>query len=379
MAIKRHKTFKRLSSEQLERRVLLAADPIKINFQPNDTIDAAANPELTGYVADDGDAFGNRGNDLQYGWLDSNLNPDDQRQTRNRNNGGATDERYDTLNHMIKGDNHSWQIALDNGSYGVRIVAGDPGHTDQVSDMDLISGENVFSIDDPDGEDNWDEFNIASFDVTNGLLRLTPRDSGNNQKLAFIEITPLETAEPELPILASLPATDVDPTSAQLNGEVTFDGNSQTAVTIYYGDNDAGQSFGWDQSINVGFPTDDFQSVVEDLIPGTQYFYRVFGLNFAGFAWSPTTSSFTTPTIDPPTVTNTPVIDVEAFEAVIGGQVNDSGNEVPTVTLYWGDNDGGLNTAAWDNAVQIGPSDSFYSTTATSVGPRSKQRHPDWP
>ncbi|MFC1758462.1 lamin tail domain-containing protein, partial [Planctomycetota bacterium] len=362
MAIKRHTNRQRFSSEQLEPRILLAADPIKINFQPNGTIDAGS-PELVGYVADDGDAFGNRGNGVEYGWLDGNLNPDDQRETRNRNNGGAVDERYDTLNHMIKGDSHSWQISLDNGSYDVRIVAGDPSHTDQVSDMELVSGDNVVAIDDPDGEDNWDEYNISSFDVTNGLLRLSPRDSGTNQKLAFVEITPIDTAEPELPILAALPATDVDTDSARLNGDVTFDGNSQTAVTLYYGDNDAGAGFGWDHSVNIGFPSGMFDAVVENLQPGTQYFYRIFGLNIAGSAWSPASSSFTTPTITAPVVVNRPVIDVEAFEAIIGGEVSDSGNETPSIVLYWGDEDGGRNTAAWDNAVPIGQNDGFFSTT----------------
>ena len=43
--------------------------------------------------------------------------------------------------------------------------------------------------------------------------------------------------------------------------------------------------------------------------------------------------------------------------ATIGGEVTDTGNDVPNVTLYWGDNDGGVTAGNWDHAIDLGPHD----------------------
>ena len=89
-------------TQPLEPRILLHAEPIKVNFQQDSTIDDGRYPELSGYVADAGASYGNRGNGFIYGWLNGQLNPDTQGQTRNRNDNDSADERYDTLNHFIK-------------------------------------------------------------------------------------------------------------------------------------------------------------------------------------------------------------------------------------------------------------------------------------
>ena len=355
-------------SEQLEDRVLLAADPIRVNFQPDSQVDANAYPELAGYLADDGDAYGNRGDGFVYGWLDGNLNPDNQRQTRNRNNANAADERYDTLNHFIKGDSHSWQIALENGEYELEIVAGDPSHTDQVNDLLVISGNNELALDDPDGQDQWDEYTVSQFEVTNGLLRITPADTGSNQKIAFVIITPLDVAEPELPIVQDLPAANITPFSADLAGQVVFDGNDPPAIRIFYGTTDQGTSMaGWDDSLNVGVQSEAYGGAIENLIPNTTYYFRSLAGNLAGFVWGSETLQFSTLPIQTASVVNSEAKNVEAFSATVGGEVTDTGNEVPSITLFWGDEDGGTNPDSWDHVIELGSQGSAFEVDLANL------------
>jgi hypothetical protein len=56
-----------------------------------------------------------------------------------------------------------------------------------------------------------------------------------------------------------------------------------------------------------------------------------------------------------PTVTNTAAANVTSTGARLGGTVTDPGTSTPTVTIYYGDNDGGASLAAWDANVNAGP------------------------
>jgi len=147
-----------------------AAETIKINFQP------AAAQVPTGYEVDSGEAYGDRGNGLTYGWDVKNT------QTRDRN--ADPDQRYDTLNHLQKKDDLTWEIELSNGTYDVWLVCGDPSFTDQVNTMDV---EGTVCTD-PDGQDNFDEYNIQ-VNVTDGRLTITPAAGSSNSKICFVEIT----------------------------------------------------------------------------------------------------------------------------------------------------------------------------------------------
>ena len=343
----------RLHPEGLESRVLLAADPIKINFQRDATIDAERYPELIGYLADDGDAFGNRGNGFRYGWLDGGLRNDNQRETRNRNNNGAPDERYDTLNHMIKGDDHSWQIELSNGTYQIYLVAGDPSHTDQVNDIHLISGNNDAFLNDPDGEDNWDEYTVAEFSVTDGVLRLSPDSSGSNQKLAFIEITPL--AAPELPVVSTVLADQVESFRAVVAGHIVDDGNETPHVAVHYGTFDGGtNAAAWQHRSDLGIQDGEFDVELTELTADTKYFVRFEATNSAGSAWSVDAAEFHTSPLSVATITNTAATEITASGARLAGRVTSIGSEIPDVVLYWGTADGGLSASSWQNHVAMG-------------------------
>lgn len=156
-----------------------ALDPgewININFQP----DGADIPD--GYEPDYGAVFGDRGNGLSYGW-----DEDTSDRTRDRNNAAAPDQRYDTLDHMTKNDaDRVWELALDNGTYDLEIVCGDPSHTDMTQHIDVEG----IAVTDPDGEDFFDTYILEDVVVADGRLTIRPGAGSDNPKIAFLHITP---------------------------------------------------------------------------------------------------------------------------------------------------------------------------------------------
>ena len=349
-------------TQPLEPRILLHAEPIKVNFQQDSTIDDGRYPELSGYVADAGASYGNRGNGFIYGWLNGQLTPDTQGATRNRNDNDSADERYDTLNHFIKGDNHSWQIALGNGFYDVHMVAGDPSFTDQINDLDLVSGDNIVSLDDPDGPDHWDVYDVSEFEVVDGLFRITPRDTGSNHKIAFLEITHRDDLEATPPAIVNGEASEVKAVTATLGATVTDDGNSAPNVTIFYGDNDGGTNANaWDNSVDLGVQEASATGAVGNLKTDTQYYFRSFAENSGGSAWAPSTATFRTEPITKATVVNLPASNVTATSATMNGTIEDSGNDAPYIIVYWGTADGGQNPTGWQNAFLLPKQEGDFS------------------
>ena len=157
---------------------------LKINFQKADS----ATPE--GYLADVGEAFGDRKNGFSYGWNFENTDA-----TRDRNSAEADDPRYHTFNHLQKDDANPavWEIELPTGVYGVHLVAGEPSHTDQINTIDL-EGQRLT---DDDGEDEFDEYDVF-VQISDGRLTLKAAEGAANAKVAFIEITPRELTPREL-------------------------------------------------------------------------------------------------------------------------------------------------------------------------------------
>lgn len=150
----------------------------RINFQPA----AAAVP--AGYVADSGAVFGARGNGLSYGW---NLVTNE---TRDRNSALSADQRFDTLNHMQRSTNPNarWEIAVPNGTYRVRIVAGDAAFFNSTF---RIAAESTLVVSGtPTSASRWIDA-TANVTVSDGRLTLTNAAGAVNNKLCFIDITQL--------------------------------------------------------------------------------------------------------------------------------------------------------------------------------------------
>lgn len=163
----------------------------KINFQ------AAATTTPAGYLADVGLAYGDRGNGLSYGW-----NTDNTVNARERNSGSSPDKRYDTLNQLQRPTNPNafWEIGLANGTYLVRIVAGDPSFTDSVH---VLRGEATTVVSGTPSASQLFIDGSASVTVTDGRLTISPGSGGVNSKINFIEITPTGGSGSQAPTIAT--------------------------------------------------------------------------------------------------------------------------------------------------------------------------------
>jgi hypothetical protein len=159
-------------------RLSPAATPgIRINFQP------ASAPVPGGYLPDGGLVYGARGNGQTYGW-----NADNTGQAKDRNSSRSPDQAYDTLTHMQRpaNPNASWEIALPNGTYDLRIVSGDASYYDSVY---RIAAEGVVVVNGtPASGARWVE-GTAAVTVADGRLTLTNATGSSNNKICFIEIT----------------------------------------------------------------------------------------------------------------------------------------------------------------------------------------------
>lgn len=166
------------------------------------------------------------------------------------------------------------------------------------------------------------------------------------------------------PTVTNLSASNIEPSSATLAGEVTDTGGATPTVTIYWGDNDAGTNTGnWDNAINLGDQAGSFSAPITGLNPSTTYFFRAFASNEGGDDWANSTSSFTTQAPpNPPTVVNAPATSIGFVEADLNGSVTSTGGEAPDVIIYYGDNDGGTTPGNWDEGVNLGAQSGAFTT-----------------
>jgi regulation of enolase protein 1 (concanavalin A-like superfamily) len=167
---------------------------VKVNFQTNTA------PMVAGYLPDYGDIFGNRGNGFSYGWDTNNV-----ANTRYRNSAFSFDTRYDTFNHLQKiGGGTTWEIAVPNGLYQVRIVSGDATAFDgnfrlSAEGMVIVNGA-------PTTTARWVE-GIGTVTVNDGRLTVDNAAGATNNKICFIEIASL-AAPPPSQLVAPTVATN---------------------------------------------------------------------------------------------------------------------------------------------------------------------------
>jgi hypothetical protein len=153
---------------------------IRINFQPPTA------PAPAGYLVDGGAVFGDRGNGYRYGWTKQNASQD-------RNAPNAPDQRYDTLAHLQIGGDFVWELEVPNGFYSVRVVAGDPIGFESLF---IFSVEGAIAIDRAPSSDNrWLEDTVR-VSVSDGRLTIGSAVGACNNKLAFVEVTPVASGPP---------------------------------------------------------------------------------------------------------------------------------------------------------------------------------------
>jgi hypothetical protein len=151
---------------------------IKVNFQP------LSAPVPVGYLVDGGLAFGVRGNGQTYGW-----NQDNRLQMRDRNAVISPDQRYDTLAYLQKPANPDaqWEIAIPNGTYRVRLVAGDPTYFGSVM---RIAVEGVLTVSGTTtSAARWLD-GTSSVTIADGRLTIRNAPGAGSNKICFVEIAP---------------------------------------------------------------------------------------------------------------------------------------------------------------------------------------------
>jgi hypothetical protein len=86
---------------------------------------------------------------------------------------------------MQRSGTFTWEIGVPNGSYNVRIVAGDPTAIDSVY---RITAEGVLVVSGtPSGSTKWFE-GRARVTVNDGRLTIANGSGSSNNKIDFIEI-----------------------------------------------------------------------------------------------------------------------------------------------------------------------------------------------
>ena len=186
---------------------------VQVNFQTGDA------PVPSGYIADTGFKFSLRPNGRTYGW-----DADISAWTRKRGSALSPDGRYDTLNHMQKdGQSRKWELAVPNGWYDVRLVAGDAGFFDSVYKVNVEGKALVNGT--PSSSRRWIE-GTGVVQVSDARLTLTSASGSRNNKICFIDIEQTEapTAPQPTPVgggwsqVASLPLARTEAQQAIKDG-----------------------------------------------------------------------------------------------------------------------------------------------------------------
>jgi hypothetical protein len=166
----------------------------QVNFQPASVV------APQGYVVDSGLAFGKQTNGYTYGWTTDLSNYAVQ-----RNNAASPDVRYDTAIMLVAGG--TWEIAVPNGMYDVKIVAGDGSSASGSSSVSSVSSNSSanlsahkFSVEgvpttqtsiqalasaSANTAAGWSEATVTVV-VTDGRLTIT---AGTGSSVCFIQIT----------------------------------------------------------------------------------------------------------------------------------------------------------------------------------------------
>lgn len=165
----------------------MSADlPVRINFQPA----ASAVPDFC--LVDSGAPYGVRENGFTYGWSASNT-----ANTRQRNSNLAPDQRYATFDHMQKNGSYQWEMALPNGTYTVRVAAGDADYFDSTFKINV---EGVRVVDGTPTSTKRFVEGTGTIEVSDGRLTVSNAAGAVNNKIAFIEIA---AGNDPIPVLSS--------------------------------------------------------------------------------------------------------------------------------------------------------------------------------
>lgn len=140
-----------------------------------------------------------------------------------------------------------------------------------------------------------------------------------------------------LPTVITNAITNIAATTATLNGNVTFDGNSNVTAKGFVWATTQNPTLSVNNgSTNNGTGTGAFSSNITGLTHATTYYVRAYATNIEGTEYG-NQLSFSTLTITLPVVSTTNVTDITAVSANSGGNVTSDGNAAVTARgIVWG-------------------------------------------
>lgn len=183
---------------------MFGVEPIHIDFT------TPASAPMDGYLADRGGAFPSYDRaGLTYGWTAGGM------PTIERVSPLSPDRRYDTavVFQSVNGQPAFWFIRVTNGDYRVHVAAGDPGDP-LPNRMYGIAVQDHLVIDGTSSPEHpWLE-GEARVTVSDGILRVQQRWNVSENRICFLDITPLP-----VDFSASIPASSpVSPVCVEGSG-----------------------------------------------------------------------------------------------------------------------------------------------------------------
>jgi hypothetical protein len=160
------------TTAQASVQTVAPAFTAQVNFQPA----SASTPQ--GYQADSGLVFGQASNGYSYGWT-----KDLSAFAVQRNSAASPDTRYDTAVMLVNGG--TWEIALPNGMYDVKIVVGD-GSGSLASQQFSVEDVPATQVSDKSiAATGWSELAVTVV-VSDGRLTVTGTPGSS---ISFLQIT----------------------------------------------------------------------------------------------------------------------------------------------------------------------------------------------
>jgi Lamin Tail Domain/CotH kinase protein len=171
--------------------------------------------------------------------------------------------------------------------------------------------------------------------------------------------------------VSTVAATAILGTSATLGANVSATGGAIPAVTLYYGTTDGGTTAtNWASTATLGSLNGASSIAVSGLQVSTTYYFRAFAQNSGGGSWAPASSSFTTLATQAAQVANVAATGITGTTATLRGEVIQSGNEPPSLTIFYGTTDGGA-TTAWSNSANVGVDSGNFTRFVAGLTPNT--------
>lgn len=175
------------------------------------------------------------------------------------------------------------------------VMAGDPATFET-----LVDGPGAISY-------AWFTNGAAVAGATNFIYTTPPIDSSLTNVMVVASnangsVTNSATiAPPTFPVVTNQAATEIQTTSAILNGKVLFTGGDAPNVTLYYGTTDGGVNpAAWANSVSLGIQNGALSLPLTGLSNGVTYYFTAEASNSVGISWASPSLSFTTLLSAPP-------------------------------------------------------------------------------